>query len=152
MLSRSTRLDAVTGLAFTTKASNQMAMQWTAVPGATSYRVERSTDGATYSVLSSTVSGTTYTDNAVSPLGEVLLPGDRPEREHRRRARHADFRRHSGRIGYANPWNSQDIGGVGGTGASDLSGSTMTVIASGADIWGTADEFRYTYQSLVGDG
>ena len=28
----------------------------------------------------------------------------------------------------------------------------MTVLASGADIWGTADEFRYTYQPLVGDG
>ncbi len=29
---------------------------------------------------------------------------------------------------------------------------TLTLTASGADIWGTADEFRYAYQRLSGDG
>src|SRR6185295_2617671 len=29
---------------------------------------------------------------------------------------------------------------------------TFTVSGSGADVWGTSDAFRFTYQSLSGDG
>jgi len=32
------------------------------------------------------------------------------------------------------------------------SGGTYTVYASGADIWGTADQFHYVYKTLSGDG
>ena len=86
--------------------------------GATSYRVERSTDGSTYSVLSSTVTGTTYTDNAVSPLGEYY---------YRVIGQNANIEGVLGTPIFAatpaasalpSPWKSQDIGSVGGTGAS----------------------------------
>ncbi len=33
-----------------------------------------------------------------------------------------------------------------------MSNGTVTIQAAGADIWGTADEFRYVYQTLTGDG
>ncbi|HVL66470.1 MAG TPA: phospholipase D-like domain-containing protein [Vicinamibacterales bacterium] len=49
------------------------------------------------------------------------------------------------------PWSSQDIGAVGVAGSASLSGSTFTVKASGADIWGTADGLHYVYQPVSGD-
>jgi hypothetical protein len=49
------------------------------------------------------------------------------------------------------PWLSQDIGAVAATGSASSSSGTFTVTGSGADIWGTADEFRYVYQSASGD-
>ena len=47
-----------------------MSLQWSALSGATSYRVERSTDGSNYSVIAASVAGTTYADNTVSPMTE----------------------------------------------------------------------------------
>jgi hypothetical protein len=51
-------------------------------------------------------------------------------------------------------WARADIGGVGATGSSCFDASTMafTVNGSGADIWGTADEFQFAYRELTGDG
>lgn len=50
------------------------------------------------------------------------------------------------------PWLTQDIGSTGATGSATISNGSYTVAGSGADIWGTADSFRYLYQPLTGDG
>jgi len=50
------------------------------------------------------------------------------------------------------PWNSQDIGGVAQAGSASVNGSTWSVTASGADVWGTADQFHFVHQLLTGDG
>ncbi|SNB47975.1 Ig-like domain-containing protein [Geobacter sp. DSM 9736] len=50
------------------------------------------------------------------------------------------------------PWQSGDIGSVGMPGSAAFAGGTYTIKGSGADIWETADEFRYVYQTLTGDG
>jgi phosphatidylserine/phosphatidylglycerophosphate/cardiolipin synthase-like enzyme len=49
------------------------------------------------------------------------------------------------------PWTSQDVGVVGPAGSASLTGSTFTVKASGADIWGTADGLHYVSQPVTGD-
>jgi hypothetical protein len=49
-------------------------------------------------------------------------------------------------------WNAADIGPVGIAGSSSYGGGAFTVSGSGADVWGTSDTFRFTYQSLSGDG
>jgi phosphatidylserine/phosphatidylglycerophosphate/cardiolipin synthase-like enzyme len=49
------------------------------------------------------------------------------------------------------PWQSANIGATSGGGASE-SGGTFTATGGGADIWGTADAFRYVYQAVIGDG
>jgi regulation of enolase protein 1 (concanavalin A-like superfamily) len=49
-------------------------------------------------------------------------------------------------------WSSQDIGAVTGKGQSSYSDPTFTITGEGADIWGTADAFHFTYQRLTGDG
>jgi regulation of enolase protein 1 (concanavalin A-like superfamily) len=50
-------------------------------------------------------------------------------------------------------WISEDIGVVGIVGSrSGSPPSPVTMTASGTDIWGTADAFRFTYAQLVGNG
>lgn len=49
-------------------------------------------------------------------------------------------------------WQSQDIGAVATAGQSSETGGTVTVRASGADIWDNSDEFHYRYLRLDGDG
>jgi VCBS repeat protein len=44
-------------------------------------------------------------------------------------------------------WSSSDVGSVSAAGSAGFAGSTWTVTGSGADIWGTADEFRFVYRA-----
>jgi len=53
--------------------------------------------------------------------------------------------------GLPSPWVTADVGAVGASGSASYTGGTFTVTGSGADIWGTADELRYVYQSASGD-
>jgi len=50
------------------------------------------------------------------------------------------------------PWINSDIGPVGAAGNACFDGSAFEIEASGADIWGSRDEFHFVYQSLTGDG
>ncbi len=49
-------------------------------------------------------------------------------------------------------WQDTDIGSVGVTGGSALSGTNFTLLGSGADIGGTNDAFHFVYQANSGDG
>lgn len=49
------------------------------------------------------------------------------------------------------PWVTGNIGSTGVTGGASYSAPTFTAQGSGADIWGTADAFRYIYQTVTGD-
>jgi aryl-phospho-beta-D-glucosidase BglC (GH1 family)/regulation of enolase protein 1 (concanavalin A-like superfamily) len=49
------------------------------------------------------------------------------------------------------PWATSDIGTVSPAGNASYSSGTFTVGGAGADIWGTADAFRYVYQAVTGD-
>jgi hypothetical protein len=44
-------------------------------------------------------------------------------------------------------WTNRDIGAVGAAGRASFSGGRFTVRGSGADVWGTADEFHYVYRA-----
>src|SRR5262249_34298871 len=49
------------------------------------------------------------------------------------------------------PWGAQDVGATGSAGTSSFANGVFTVVGAGADIWGTADSFRYVSQSASGD-
>jgi regulation of enolase protein 1 (concanavalin A-like superfamily) len=49
-------------------------------------------------------------------------------------------------------WSSGDVGAVGVAGAATHTDGTFTLRGSGADVWGTADAFRFAYRQLTGDG
>ena len=48
-------------------------------------------------------------------------------------------------------WLTEDVGTVGATGAFGLTNGVFTIQGSGADIWYSADGFRYGFQALTGD-
>jgi regulation of enolase protein 1 (concanavalin A-like superfamily) len=52
----------------------------------------------------------------------------------------------------ASPWTSRDVGAVGAAGSAAGGPSAFTIEGAGADVWGTADAFRFVYQALTGDG
>ena len=150
----STRLPAITGLAFTNKQSNRMGIRWNTQSTAATYRVQRSTNGIDWDTMATVpATQTAYEDsNNVRPMLEYyyrVVPLNGPS---------------TGMFGtpifaatpaatpLPAPWVDRDIGSVGGTGAAGLISGTYTVIASGADIWDPADSFHFTYQPLVGDG
>ena len=54
--------------------------------------------------------------------------------------------------GLPSGWSAADVGATGATGQSRFSGGTFTITGAGADVWGTADQFQYTYTTLTGDG
>ncbi len=49
-------------------------------------------------------------------------------------------------------WADADVGSVPLPGSASYSGGTFSVTGSGADVWGTADQFHYAYHSMTGDG
>ena len=57
-----------------------------------------------------------------------------------------------GSTGLPAGWQSRDVGDVGPAGSASHTSGAFTISGAGADIWGAADAFRYTYRSLEGDG
>jgi glucose/arabinose dehydrogenase len=49
------------------------------------------------------------------------------------------------------PWTSQDINALAPAGSWSEAGGVHTIVGGGADIWGTSDSFRFTYQPISGD-
>lgn len=49
-------------------------------------------------------------------------------------------------------WQSVDVGDVGQAGSASYSGGVFTVAGAGADIWGTADAFRFVHRAWTADG
>lgn len=48
-------------------------------------------------------------------------------------------------------WDEEDVGAVGAAGSAEANVSTARVTGSGADIWGTADEFHWAFRLATGD-
>jgi subtilisin family serine protease/regulation of enolase protein 1 (concanavalin A-like superfamily) len=152
-------LPAPSGLTATAASSSAINLNWTDNSSTeTGFEVQRSTDGTTFSaavsvganVTSATVTGlnasTTYYfrvravqdsvtsafSNTASATTQAPPPPPPPPP--------------------TGTWQSSDIGAVAAAGSASESSGTVTLRGSGADIWEGADEFRYYYQSLTGDG
>ena len=152
-----TRMDAVAGLTFTERLSNRLSFTWTDLASETGYRIERSTDGKTFSTVANLAANiTSYTDTNVSEMGEyyyrVVGQKNLGSATSQSLYHAAFFTATPAAAALPGIWLSQDVGAVGGGGAAQFSGGTFTVLASGADIWSTADEFHFVYQTLVGNG
>jgi regulation of enolase protein 1 (concanavalin A-like superfamily) len=149
-----TRLDQVAGLNFVSVASNSIAISWSDITGETSFRIERSTDGITYSTLTTVGAGVThYTDATVSAVNDFYyrVTGVNSLTESINPS-NIIFTATPPTNPLPSPWSSVDVGTVDGTGASSMSSGTFKLVGSGAGIESTADAFHFTYQLLQGDG
>ncbi len=147
-----TRLQQVTGLTFTQRTSNQITLGWTDIPTEANYRIQRSTDGTTFTTLATIpLNSTSYIDSTVQPLTEYYyrVLGVNGESVS---LYNSLFGATPSATPLLPPWLSADIGTVTGPGAAGLNGTTFTIISGGSAIGGTSDNFRFTYQMLDGDG
>ena len=136
-----------TGLSNNSSDGGLMALNWAVDETATTYNVKRATvSGGPYTTVGTGLSSPTFLDtgltdgttyyyvvSAVNWLGES-----------------ANSTETSG-IAYSIGWVAQDIGTVGATGNSSVSGGTVTVNGSGADIWGTADALQFRSVPITGN-
>src|SRR5439155_19104046 len=145
--------NAPTNLKVSGVSSNSITLTWADnAINETRYRIERSQDGATFTIVAALpADSTSYTDPGLSPsthywyrVTAVNVAGDSPP------SNVADATT-TGSGGGTSGWRDQDIGTVSASGSFSQSGGTLTVNASGSDIWGNADELNYAYQNGTND-
>jgi F5/8 type C domain/Ricin-type beta-trefoil lectin domain-like len=115
------------------------------------YRLEGSLDGTTFTTLvdkssNTTMGNTVDTFSALARYVRVTVTGASagyPAFYDSQIARNWTT--------VPSPWSTADIGAVAATGSASALNSAFTVTGSGADIAGTADEFRYVYQAGSAD-
>ncbi len=127
-------------------------LAWPPSLGATTYNLRRSTSATgTYTMIGAGLTATSYTDNGLTngttyyyKLSALNATGE-------------SFNSSAVSVVPSttvmhSPYTFQDIGAVGIKGGASRSGGTFTMVASGADIWNTSDEFSYVYVPMNGDG
>src|SRR5204863_3671085 len=120
--------------------ANQMKPVWLKLERADStFTASRSADGLTWTVVGS----------ATAPLPTTAYWGLAVTSHDTTQLNTSTFDNVSITI---SGFTSQDVGAVGLSGSSTLSGSTWTVNGAGADIWGTADAFQFNSEQMTGDG
>ncbi|MBN8281215.1 MAG: fibronectin type III domain-containing protein, partial [Gammaproteobacteria bacterium] len=139
-------------LGATAVSSSRIDLSWTASTdaggsGLAGYQVFR--NGSPNPLNASPVTGTSYSDNGLAPTTAYSY-----------QVRAIDGAGNVSTLSNAAnattlapaSWSNQDIGAVAATGSFTDNGASLAVAGSGADIWGTADEFQYVYRTLTGDG
>jgi fibronectin type 3 domain-containing protein/regulation of enolase protein 1 (concanavalin A-like superfamily) len=135
-----------TGLA-TNPSDGLISLNWAISETASTYNVKRAAvSGGPYTTVGSGLTTPTFVDtgltdgttyyyvvSAVNWLGESANSAE------------------TAATPYSIAWAAQDIGTVAAAGSASVSGPTVTVTGSGADIWGTADAFYFRQVALTGD-
>ncbi len=142
------KLPTPTDLVATSTASG-IALAWSCPQTSAPYTVKRATGSAgPYAVIASGVTDTAYTDTTAAtdtPYYYTVVAGEGANAS-------LDSAYAPGLRAGVTTWLTQDVGDVGVSGSVTQSAGNLLVKGSGADIWGTADEFRYVYKLLGGNG
>jgi hypothetical protein len=132
------------GLTATATSATQASLTWNPVAGATSYNIKRSlVSGGPYTSVTNGVTSTDYVDTGLA-AGSIYyyvvsaVVG-------------ATESLNSMEAGVVPPWQWRDIGATGIPGSTIYSNGEFAMAGSGADIWGTADAFRFAYVAVTGN-
>ena len=134
--------------------NGQATLSWSQSTGATTYNLKRSTtSGSGYSAVASLLAvgtnGISYTDSglAAGTTYYYVVTAADGSLESANSSQVSTLP--TGPL--PSPWLTSDIGNAGIAGSAGYAGGTFSVNGGGADIWSTADAFRYVYQSVVGN-
>lgn len=136
-----------TGLSATAISVTQISLAWNAVAGATSYNVKRSlTSGGNYTTIATGVTATNFTDTGAAGMTYYYVVSAVAGGVESMNSIEAT-------VPLPFPWLTQDVGAVGvaGNAGFNPSNNMFSVSGSGADIWGTADAFRFVYVPVTGN-
>lgn len=141
------------GLSLHATSAREVSLYWSDRSfNETAFELERSTNGTNFTRIATTSANVNYyTDFAVTPSTLYY---------YRVRATNSvGISAYSAPASITTPaattttaWSFADIGTVGLAGSNTSGGNTITISGSGADIWDTADSFRFVYRPLYGDG
>jgi alpha-L-fucosidase len=130
--------------------TNQISLSWYCPSATATFNVKRSlTHGGPYTPIATNVTALVFNDTNVSPgtlYFYVVTAVDAAGESVKSSEASAAL---SGAP--SSSWLTEDVGDVGAAGSFNLSGSVFTIQGSGADIWNSADEFRYVFQAVTGD-
>ena len=133
------------GLSANPISATQVRLVWNTFTNATSYNVKRApTSGGAYATVATGVATTNYTDTVAAGMkwyyvvSAVVSGVETPNSA-------------EATIGLPYPWQTQDVGAVGLAGSATYSSGAFAVTGSGADVWDTADGFRFVYVTNSGD-
>jgi beta-glucosidase len=151
-----TVLAAPAGTPGATPGNGQVTLSWNTVSSAERYNVKRSTTSGSGHATVGTPTAPPHTDpgltngttyfyvvSSVNVCGAVSAESANSAQ--------VSATPSGGGGSLPAPWLTQDIGAVATAGSASFTSPTFTVAGSGADITGTADEFRYVYQPLTGN-
>jgi autotransporter-associated beta strand protein len=133
--------------AIATSWNKRIDVSWVGTTGATSYVVKRTT--ATDTLTMTTTTGFTYSDTSVTNGTSYTYMIYANNAAGTSVAAVATATPISQPV--VNTWSHSDIGSTVLTGNAGYANG-ITAYGAGADIWGNADAFHFTYQTLSGDG
>jgi len=132
------------GLIATATSATQVLLTWNAVSGATNYNIKRSaTSGGPYTTVAR-VAATNYTDTVTAGMRYYYVVSALSGGQESPNSLEVT-------VNPPYPWRSQEIGSVGVAGGVGFSNGVFTARGSGADIWNTADAFRFVYVPVTGN-
>ncbi|HEY8993365.1 MAG TPA: alpha-L-fucosidase [Lacunisphaera sp.] len=130
-------------------AANGVALQWSSSLISATFTVKRATDPAgPFTPVASGITTQTYTDTTAQTGNIYYYVVTATQGT----AVSSDSVMVAGILAGSSSWLGQDVGAVGTNGEFAKSGNRIVISGSGADIWGTADEFYYACRKLNGDG
>ena len=129
--------------------TNQINLSWYCPSATATFNVKRSlTHGGSYTAIATNLTAMAFSDTNVSPgtlYFYVVTAVDAAGESVNSTEASASL--------VAAPstnWLTEDVGVVAATGSFGLTNGVFTIQGSGADIWNSADGFRYVFQSLSG--
>ena len=143
---------AIENLRFTDRSSTSITIAWNDLDVENGYRVERSNDGVSWTLLGNAPQNiTSWTEDNLT-VGTEQYYRVRPWNEYGVGS-WTSVMGGTPADSLPSPWASLDIGEVAGEGAAvNTAPGEWTVISGGTDIWNTADSFHFVSQQLVGNG
>jgi len=130
-------------------ATNGVMLRWSSPLVSGPFTVKRATDPAgPFTSIASGLTTQTYTDTTAQAGSIYYYVVDAVQGS----TTSPDSVVVPGILAGSSSWLGQDIGAVGVNGEFAKSGNRIVISGSGADIWGTADEFYYACRKLNGNG
>ncbi len=144
---------APSSLVATTLNTAQIGLQWhESSTSLTGFQVLRSTDGVNFSVLTTLdPTATSYVDSGNLVSGTTYYY--QVEAMNSGGSSAPSNTAHAAVVSQVAPgWTDANIGGPALAGTASLNGGVFTVSGGGSNIWYSADQFNYVYQTLNGNG
>ncbi|BCM93536.1 hypothetical protein IAD21_05427 [Abditibacteriota bacterium] len=129
----------------------RVVLNWKMARAGWTYNVLKSTDGVAFAPVATGLTLTNWSENDLPFDQKVSYEIVAVNRNGIAGPRTAPIRFQPIDDTTPAPWKGTDIGDVGATGDDGFLNGTFTIHASGEDIWGSQDAFRFVYQPSLGD-